>query len=589
MTRLIYPIIFLFISLGVNAQTPCFQVLTEEICPPPNPPIVVHNEPLFNYKHADKRAGLTPDDAKARYKAFWIFGDGNYISFPDGTIEQDEATLDIDYEYFLAGSYSPTAILVEKKSDEEPPGTTSRRVQYDLPVEKAPQEEVRDLRENGADPAAKDQGETPRDRILFNDRISGPNTADIESSSLVRLGGYKMAFAVSTMLPQSAANQAVVLFLYNSAKLRDTNPFIPMNIFSAAEVKQANYTESDYKTGTTEGHLPGALGSVIHRKYQNVIAQPLNVNFDKKPENFTEFRMFPVLQTTPKDNGVIRTGITALDASGMGEAQFVVLVIDNTSLNVEFNNADSLSPIIQPTSSNQPLTNSSAEIAQILALIDQYFPDLRNIILDTSTLSIGNGMFIRGFAYRSELIRTSIDPTELRVLKICPNNENFDVNMSMTVCNEGNAPEDSITVALRNTRGILIQDLHFNPAEFSTKLNGLFPDEFLSFSYLNLPEFIQATAASHANCFEVKFDFKTDWNGVEKLRDGGALTASVHFTSAEIKPKQDFPSIALDSLKVSRKGGYDCTVPDNCWWLYVVLFALFIVIWWYWKNNKEEE
>ena len=591
MTRFILPIIFLFTICGLNAQQPCFQLFVEDNCPVPNPPVETRSEPLFIYKHANKLEGVTPNDPQARYKAFWIFGDGNYKSFPDGTFDEDTATLDINYQYFMPGGYTPTAILVEKKSDEEPPGTTSRRIQYDLPVQKVPQEDSKNKRdgtENGLAPSAGEPSEPARERIQFNDRISGPNTADIESSSLVRLGGYKMAFAVSTMLPQSAANQAVVLFLYNSAKLKDEDAFTPMNIFSSTDLKQASYTESAFKTGTTIGHLPGTLGSVIHRKYQNVIAQPLNVNFDKKPESFTEFRMFPVLQTTPKVNGVISTGIPQLDATGMGEAQFVALVIDNTSLNVEFDNADSLNQIILPTSSNQPLTNSSAEIARILSLINQYFPELRNIISDTTTLAIGNGMFIRGFAYRSELIKTSIDPTELRVLSICPNKENFDVNMSMTVCNEGNAPEDSVTVALRNTKGILIQDLQFDPAQFSTKLNGLFPDEFLSFSYLNLPEFIQATAATHANCFEVKFDFKTDWNGVEKLRDGGAFTASVHFTSAEIKPKQDFPSIALDSLKVDRKSGYNCGPKDNCWWLYVVLFALLIVVWWYWKNNNEE-
>lgn len=585
MTRFILPIILLFISLGIYAQTPCFQVFTENVCPPANPAVVTRNEPLFVYKHADKKAGLTPGDAQARYKAFWIFGDGNYLSFPDGTLEEDEATLDVDYQYFQAGGYTPTAILVEKKSDDEPPGTTSRRVQYDLPVEKNPEEIKRDGQQT---PAPTQRLEGTPERIQFNDRISGSNTADIESSSTVRLGGYQMAFAVSTMLPQSAANQAVVLFLYNSAKLKDQDVFTPMNIFSATDLKQANYTESAYKTGTVAGHLPGTLGSIVHRRYQNVIAQPLNVNFDKKPESFTEFRMFPVLQTTPKQNGVIHTGIPHLDTTGMGEAQFVALVIDNTSLNVEFDNADSNSLIIQPTSSNQPLTNSSAEIERILALIDQYFPELRNAIVDPATLSIGNGMFIRGFAYRSELIVTSVDPTELRVLSICPNNENYDVKMSMMVCNEGNAPEDSVTVALRNTKGILIQNLQVDPAQFSTQMNGLFPDEFLSFSYLDLPEFIQATAATHANCFEVKFDFKTDWNGVEKLRDGGALTASVHFTHAEIKPKQNFPSIALDSLKVNRKAGYNCGSKGDCTWLYVLFFVLVLLIWWYWKNRNDD-
>lgn len=579
MTRFIFPIIFLAASFEINAQTPCFQVFTEAVCPVANPDIVTRNEPLFVYKHANKRDGLTPGDPEARYKAFWIFGDGNYLSFPDGTIEEDEATLDVDYQYYQTGGYTPIAILVEKKSNEEPPGSTSRRVQYDLPVEKAPKAVDKVDEENIPTPSLRRLN--PGERIPFNDRISGPNTADIESSAPARLGGYNTAFAVSTMLPPSQGTQAVVLFLYNSAKLKDSAVFTPMNIFPTADLRQANYTESAFKTGTTTAHLPGSLGSVIPRKYQNVIAQPLSVNFSQKPESFTEFRMFPVLQTKPKQNGVIKTGIDHLDSTGMGETQFVTLLIDNTSLNPEFNNADSGSLIIQPTSSNQLLSNGPEEIQRILSLIDQYFPELRGIIINSNTLDIGNGMFIRGFAYRSELIVTSIDPTELRVLSICPNKENFDVNMLMTVCNEGNAPEDSVTVALRNTGGILLQDLHFDPSQFSTKMSGLSPDEFLSFSYRNLPEFIQATAASHANCFDVKFDFKTDWNGVQKLRDGGALMASVHFTHAEIKPKQDFPSIALDSLKVDRKSGYNCGSKGDCWWLYVVLFALLIVVWWY--------
>ena len=115
-----------------------------------------------------------------------------------------------------------------------------------------------------------------------------------------------------------------------------------------------------------------------------------------------------------------------------------------------------------------------------------------------------------------------------------------------------------------------------------------------SFNYKDLPgaydEFGQY--ANNKNCFDRTFSYKTDWAGVQALQTGKALTASVTFSGALINPTQDFPSVAFkEGVLVTPEIGYNCGPPkdDDCWWLYVILFALGLVAWWYWKMKKEEE
>ena len=56
------------------------------------------------------------------YKAFWIFGDGNYMKFPDDISTLDAASRSVvGYRYFQQGSYKPVVYLTEKYHNSKPP------------------------------------------------------------------------------------------------------------------------------------------------------------------------------------------------------------------------------------------------------------------------------------------------------------------------------------------------------------------------------------------------------------------------------------------------------------------------------------
>ncbi len=579
MTRFFPLLLLLAIPSFLSAQQPCLEVLLETGCPA-NPLNEVNSSTNFiPFKHTDIRSGLTTDTA-ARYKAFWIFGDGNYKSFPDnGTKAEDEATLSTTYAYDIGDSYLPTVVLVEKKSDDRPTRYNARRVKVPTAA-------------TGNNSPLKANDTKPRRDVVvpaseFNNRITSPATADIEASSKVRLGGYETAFATSTILPASGS-QGVVVFLYNSVKLRDGGNFEAQTLFPEAELQRANYNNATTVFGNTND-LPEPLKSIIPRFYKNVIIQPLQVDFNKKPSRFDEFRTFPILRTKPRDaSGNLITGIVGLDTTGMGETQFVVMVIDNAGINPTYNPADE-SEIITLAGTNTPLTNSPSEIAHTWSLLGQHFREIKSLF-DSTTLSLNNGMLLRGFAYHSEQLVTSIDPTELRILSICPKDGKYDVDMKATVCNEGNMKEELVTVDIRNPGGILIQHLACDSSQFTRPVAATTSDAMLSFVYENLPGYYQALPTTGHNCFDVYFSFQTDWNGALKLAAGGALVSKVNFKNAVIKPTQEFPNIPVETNLINEKTGYNCGGgKDNCVWLIVLAFALFIVFWWLWKNNQKED
>jgi hypothetical protein len=539
-------------------------------------------------KHNNITRGLSVTDS-SRYRAFWIMGDGNFIPSGDHLEKsEDIKTLEINYIYSKLGSFNIYPVLIEKKSNGKPPGSDLRKTDASLPVARTADGEFI------APPPPLVKG-TP-----FTKRLTPGNRADMLNSEKIRLGGYETALVTSTALPSSGTQQVALVF-YNSLKTDRRTPFFAGTLFPIEPtVLRANYTNTVHQTGDTSILLPQLRYAANKQGYLNVLAQPIEILPDIKPDTFSEFRFFPLFKTKPKDNPnslSYSTGIPQLDRSAQGETQFLTLVLENVIVNPDFKSGFGTQvPLLQTGQADVGSQLSAEERSRIVELLTSYFPQILEGMTpqELTDLRIHNtNIYIRGAAYRSTAIVSSIDPTSLDVLQICPKgNGQYDVSMKMTVCNEGNMPEPVVRVDIYKTNGLQVIDPKFTDVQDLYNIGYNQQDTIWEFEYHNLDGAYNAVGEYTSSCFSKPFSFTTDWAGVQLLKTRKGLTAKVHFESALILPVQFFDSEPFSpNVPVTQEYGYKCGGSDkkDNWWLYVILFALGLVAWWYWKMKKEEE
>jgi hypothetical protein len=590
MNRFFFLTLFVFCltHLSIGQDGPCLHILqngTEATLSANTCPLngkhsdATSSQELVEFRHPDKTASV--DDPAGWLKAFWIFGDGNFAAFTDSDKATEQLSLDIDYIYHLSGDYNVIPLMVEKKTNKIPPGSDYRKVKV--------------IKSSTSNPTGVKNNTTAvgiqRAPTPFRKEIQTPDRAGILPSAKVRLGGYETALAVSANMP-SSTTQGVALLYYNSVKTSDRTPFGPGEIFktSAVKVSQAKYTPENSHLVITATALPDFLKPAeTSRTYSNVLIQPMDVDRGILPPAFDEFRYFPILTTPAASGNSFNTGIAALDATGMGFTQFTVLILQNTIANID-------GPEVGFSEGQGGADNiTESERLRIISEINANLSWL-NGTFDPVTLKMnGTEKYIRGVYHITSEIVAVIDPTELRVNKICPVDhvENqFLADLTMTVCNEGNMTERKVIVNIFKAPGIVISDLQFDSSQISSTLHLNQADTIWQFAYTKNGGLQGAyeDGSYKSSCFDVHFNVKTNWTGVESLQKGKGLTAKVHFTSAVVNAIQYFPNLEFRDAKINPKQGYNCLPPDeSCLWLLVVLFALLLVVWWYWKNKQEEE
>ncbi len=564
------------------AQSPCVRVSSpltgtsesDATCPPDPNAIFNNNAQLTNFAHVSPTSGLIANDS-ARYKAFWILGDGNFIFHPDRHKAADMATLNQNYIYHKNGSFEARAVMVEKKSNKQPPDKRRRPVNVKITTQQVP-------------------------GTSFTQQITGNNRAALSTSSDARLGGYATALVVSSKLPSTSNTVAVVL--YNSVKAGARNAtWTSGNVFPVVEVDKPNYLSPDFPHILGQAsNMPTEISTVMaNRGYGNFIVQELQDNNDIRPSAFTEFRIFPIFETAKwiNQSQPYDSGVPSLQVDGTGETQFLTLILENVNVT---GNAGQQPQVIFPASTSVSSSSiSPEERGRIVELLTSHAPSLLAQIADQNTLRLTNGMFIRGVAHQTARIVSSIDPTALTVQSICADgNDKYDVKMRMTICNEGSIEEALVVAEISNTAGLQIRDANFDQTglnNFDFQPSGT---PTWKFTYPDLPAAYDNTGKfkeDNSNCISRDFSFKTDWAGAQQLANEGALKANITFTTAFIKPTQIFPSTMMDAAQLSKEKGYQCqpggNKPDsgNYWWLYVVLFALGLVAWWWWRMKQEEE
>lgn len=510
----------------------------------------------------------------ARYKAFWIWGDGNYRYFPHGEKSQDESTLTQSYGYRKAGAFIPTVVLVEKKSNKQPPDRrySSRRVSVAIPASTANQD-------------------------TFARRLNVPlKSADIFSTEDLRAGSFHTAMVVSA--PKDTLSTGIFFFYncisdaegkqYTSAHVHDLeegNLILPAYVPSGSVIKGqmtemlTNYPDLvSMLTSTVYYNLANIYQSFI---YVPVTSEALNA----MSNGFDEYRFFPVLTTVWQDT--------------LATSNFMALVVGSQAPEGGFYDEKRLTDMHGTLDGFYiPQFDFTSERINKSALA-RGFEGPDDFQLGVDPRFNNAPVYARG-VYRTDVrIVGSIDPNELKVLKICPQgNGQYKVDMHLEICNEGYHFENSIDIKLKDTDNHFAT-LQLPDTEKSKILNlndSLYANGYHEWSFTwkqflaDIYDTLSTGSIEYApHCAGFDFSIVSDWAGVQKLQKGEGLEMCVVFSLATVKKPDCGFNFAIEGA-VTEASGYNCGVPDNecpCGWLcwFLIILLLLLLWWWYRQQN----
>jgi hypothetical protein len=518
----------------------------------------VTSDPLPAADALDKFAG-------ARYKAFWMFGDGNFRYFAHLDSLSDVGTLNQNYTYRRNGKYRVEASLSEKKSNTKPPARTIREVEVKNTTEGA-----------GSD---------------FSKTLQGNNkTADVLPSDSMRPHGYRTAFAVSA--PKDPSNTGIYFF-YNALVSGSTVSATPL-VHERVDVNLPDYAGGPYTEGLTSA-LGNSLGTALQTKFANYIYFPIPAgSMGRLPADFTEYRIFPILKT--------------IWTNKLPKCQFLAVVVGSSAVvNIEVEGFSAGARQAQdpgtPTTVSTFYTPEKIEALQssmINTLGDDFSLDAP-IAFDTFQKPI----YLRGIGQATVPMVGSIDPNELEVISICPKDAGkYTVTMRVQVCNRGEIPENYVPVRIIDHTGGEISDFQFlNPDP--AKLDSLSWDatnrtwrfvwkDGLPGVYTpgDLPP--GAKGAYEPQCMEVYFTVTTTLAGAQKLMAGEGLESCATFPGASAIgiPDECHYNFEVNGT-FTAANGYACGDPDtggfSCNWLCILLILCILAIliwWWFWKKDE---
>jgi hypothetical protein len=553
----------------VFSQAPCLGINGDLFAPCPGDIgyettllSLAGNRVSFSVKDAEITLERNPG---ARYKAFWLLGDGNFRHYLYGNEEQDLATYNLDYAYRSAFPHLPLVVLAERKSNTSPPRNLARTLNI-----------------GGVTV-------TPGVADSFYHRLYGYNTLDIFNHDRNR-PEYPTIFAIST--PENDQLLDSVFFFYNGEKKED-GTYAAFKLHNYGFVNFPNYFQPspDVSEMRISNGLPACLNvpamrTILTGRFLNYIGVKVRMgtsNADRvkrqssavagpAPRNlFPETRFFPALNSIWEDRWI--------------------------------NNGDTTLPLghyLAVSVGSQPLPRIPDPklpdvINPVFVKALRYFPEL-----DPNTLQIGEGKFIRGFTTTEVEMVASIDPNGLQVQQICPVGQNrYEVKIRMEVCNEGFMHEKNFVFSLvDHTNGAIERPeftvggdkVHFNAFDAATHTWNYNWDVFLD--GVPLPDATESDIAeARKTCDTLMFTVVTNWLGVQKLARGEGLELCVKFTHAPnectLNYKIDEPVSPLVGYECGdlKSSGWSCCIPVYITMIVSILILL-LLIWLIWKLRR---
>lgn len=565
--------IFLIQLLSIataRAQTgPCLRVSTDTwtTCPAQTvldaTTFLPSNLVVFNV--AEPNADLESNPG-ARYKAFWMFGDGNFKWYGYGTPEQDLSTMSHTHLYENPGTYFPVVVLSERKSNTTPP--------------KKPKRSLSIQGMNVAPPPGgnfQPQIPTGRSMNIFNHDYNRPH--------------YPTVFVVSA----KPGNELSRIYFFYNSKSNNRGGYEPINIHNRLDTvyfphyfpSTVNYSTSPTAATAWPAQL-SELQTILASQFGNFLvvssekggfkeyeqaAGQMQALYQNREDNSRisppqEIRIFPELLSTWDDNWI---NLEARDTS-LPKGYYLALAVGSTPV-----------PAQDPNLPNSP----NPLFGEVL----QYFPNL-----DRSTLQCGSGAYIQGIATAEVDMVASIDPNGLTVLEICPlGNDKFKVKIRMEVCNEGYMHEQNFGLNLKDHTGQISK-----PNFISGKTPKFLKDSADVWLYVwevfldgvPLPnESAQSREQARKLCETAEFEVKTNWSGVQKIVRGEGLELCVKFEHAR---KECTKNYKVDE-DFCKECGYACTSESgckcqdqHCTILQICLLVILVIIllWWILKGRS---
>lgn len=539
--------------VAAGSQAPCICLSFEA---PPNCGAILENAPVVNpggnsvsFHLAEFTADLLPQppadltsytDTTARYKAFWIMGDGNFLYSALNSWSNDLGTHSSSYAYNLADTYSPKVVLVEKKSNTDPPREPKRRLVI---------------------PSINTPGSG------LNPRISGNNSMDIFNHERNR-PDYPTVFVLSARKSNTMIDS--FFFFFNCAHDLGANSFTPDSIHDAVKFMESPLYLNLPGAGPAVqdiSNLPAhfsPIAAFLQQRFKNFISIPIGAVLDNSKNPFAETRVFPALNTVFNPGWQNGAGAITLPWG-----HYLVLATGREPVGKA--RPEDLETIVQArgyfTTADGPLLNAELRLS------------------DTGTQEI---QYIRGISSTDVQVVAAIDPNGLTVQEICPAGSNkYQVNVRMEVCNEGYMDQPSVTFVLKDASALFSKP-EFGTADpsFSGAVN-MAAGKAWAYSWqaglpgIPLPD---DTITAHVNtCKDLTFTTTTNWEGVKKLIDGKGLELCVQFSYG--RPLCHFND-PIAASEVTPATGYKCLSPGTgvsctkycCLALYWIAFGILIIL-----------
>ncbi|MFN0214297.1 MAG: hypothetical protein ACKVT2_08580 [Saprospiraceae bacterium] len=435
------------------------------------------------------------------YKAFWIFGDGNYMKFADDVSSLDAASRSIlGYRYFQRGVYKPVVYLTEKYHNDNPP--EAARANIDI---------------NGA--AASGTPIEPTVRLA----TATDRKVDIDYNHSPR-PGYPMNFVLSYRRTDPAT---AVLLYYNALTTPDFSTFTPARLLQYKTSESAFYQTSvfapqiveDLAVGSTPPFVFGGPSILddLNTKFKSRLLYNVANPIAPLTESLTELRVFPVLETYKMVD--LPSGVLPPASS---PASFVCILIGTDSV-----------------LSSDPARGRMIKNANVL---------FGNNFNGSFSLGGNNPQYIRGIEIMNLSLDASHDPNALVVTDIRDlGNGKFRVTFKLMICNKGSGNETNPTLTFND-----LTDGRYTSQPVFGELGGITPGWLgggagVSWS-ANLPGF-QITGVPpnyEPSCRELTFSIDTDAEGVARLyqETPRALQVCVKFSGGdgECNPNDMLPS-----------------------------------------------
>ena len=476
------------------------------------------------------------------YKAFWILGDGNYLSFPDNITALDAPSRRVDnYRYSSAGTYQPVVYLTEKYHNTKPPEEARAILQVTDAGASGTYVEL--TRRLAASPARK---------------------VDVDYNHSPRVD-YPMNFVLSYRKQEPVE---AVLFYYNSLYNSNTANALPTDLFSFKRNEATAYQGAGFSPRVVQNLAEGVgarLGDLEDYEASGTILDGLNTKFKSRltykvgnlpgglPEGMTELRVFPVLQTLPRTSMPANL-LTEVPASSF--PYFATLLIGT-----------------EEVTDNDPAYPQLTKDASIL------FGNTASL-----RLSPNSPFYIRGIQLLNLKMETSHDPNSLVVKEIqALGNGKFKVRFLLTICNKGQGSETSPTLVfndltagklgskpvLGNIDGALLNWSGGSVAEpWTVELHG--------FVIPGVPENYEPS------CRELTFFMETDAAGVDRLYQSSprALEVCVRFSTGTGECSKNDPLIK-EIPTTEKLASLDCGIGHYGLLFFVLMLVLGIITLWF--------